>query len=67
MQENGSGVNEYFIKTLQILSLQPLRPESFGQPQPPQQPKVVQPILPTEEQLQDFSKMFPNIDTEIIK
>lgn len=58
-----------------ILSLQPLRTDAGGlaalnpalQQHHHQQPKVVEPVLPTEEQLQDFTKMFPNIDKEIIK
>jgi len=58
------------------LSLQPLRTDAGGlaalnpalqQQHHQQQPKVVEPVLPTEEQLQDFTKMFPNIDKEIIK
>ena len=55
------------------MSLQPLRTDAGGLAalnpalQQQQQPKVVEPVLPTEEQLQDFTKMFPNIDKEIIK
>ena len=50
-----------------ILSLQPLRsaPPHQGQPPNTTTPNA-QPKLPTDEQLTDLCKMFPNLDKDII-
>lgn len=49
-----------------ILSLQPIR-QTHGQPMVTPAQGQAQPKIPTEEQLTDLNKMFPNLDKDIIK
>ena len=48
-----------------ILSLQPI--QQATQLAPPSSQRPAQPKIPTEEQLTDLNKMFPNLDKDIIK